>query len=147
MLRLFAGLTSLVYVPRPRSLSIACTWPVRNVLPCMGNIIGYHQHLLIISTLADVAACRTILNPAWCRIFMCPPSQSWDIVPMLCPWARHFTLKCFIWLRWKWVPGRTEMKMCTISLMRRNGCRTVCSPWSWNGTRMNRSSVQVGGGM
>ena len=22
------------------------------------------------------------------------PSQSWDIVKMLCPWARHFTLKC-----------------------------------------------------
>ena len=69
-------------------------------------------------------------------------SQSWDIVKMLCPWARHFTLKCFTWLRRKWVPGRTEMAMCTISSMRRNDWRTVCSPWSWNGTRMNMSSDQ-----
>ena len=64
------------------------------------------------------------------RNIMFIPSQSWDIVKMLCPWARHFTLKCFTWLRWKWVPGRTAMAMCTISSMRRNGCRTVCSPWS-----------------
>ena len=28
----------------------------------------------------------------------------------------------------------------TISSMCRVGCRTVCSPWSWNGTRMSRSS-------
>ena len=50
---------------------------------------------------ADVAACRAVSNPAWCRIFreiMFLPSQSWDIVKMLCPWARHFTLKCFTWL-------------------------------------------------
>ena len=39
-------------------------------------------------------------------------------------------------------PGRTEMTMCTISSMRRNGCRTVCSPWKSNGTQMNRSSDQ-----
>ena len=26
--------------------------------------------------------------------------------------------------------------------MRRKGCRTVCSPWSWNGTRMNMSNYQ-----
>ena len=69
-------------------------------------------------------------------------SQSWDIVKMVCPWATHFILKCFTWLRWKWVPGRTEMAMCTISSMRWNGCRTVCSPGSWNGTWMNRSSDQ-----
>ena len=34
------------------------------------------------------------------------------------------------------------MAMCTISSMRRNGCRTVCSPWNLNGTRLNRSSDQ-----
>ena len=33
--------------------------------------------------------------------------------------------------------------MCTIKSMRRKGCRTVCSPWSWNGTRINRSSNKV----
>ena len=34
----------------------------------------------------------------------------------LCPWARHLTLNCFTWLRWKWVPVRTEMAMCMISV-------------------------------
>ena len=68
------------------------------------------------------------------------PSQYWDIVSMLRPRARHFILKCFTWLRWKWVPGRTEMAMCTIRSMRRNGCETACSPWSWNDTRMNSPS-------
>ena len=67
-------------------------------------------------------------------------SQFWDIVSMLWPWARHFTIKCFTWFRWKWVPGRTEIAMCTISSMRRNGCRTVCSPWSWNVKSDDRSS-------
>ena len=33
-------------------------------------------------------------------------SQYWDIISMLCPWARHFTLTCFTWLRCKWVPGQ-----------------------------------------
>ena len=48
-------------------------------------------------------------------------------------------------LRWKWVPGRTEVAMCTFSSMRHNGCRTVCFPWSWNGTRMNRWGGGGGG--
>ena len=78
------------------------------------------------------------------RNIMFPPAQYGDIVKMCCPWARHFTLKCFTWLRWQWVPGRTEIAMCAISSMRRNDCRTVCSPWSWNGTHMNRSSDHMG---
>ena len=61
------------------------------------------------------------------------PSQYWDIVSMLCPWARHFTPTCLTRFRCKWASGRTEIAMCTISSMRRNGCRTVWSPWSWNG--------------
>ena len=65
-----------------------------------------------------------------------------DIVSVLCPWERHSTLTYFTWLRCKWVPGTTEMGMCTIGLMRRNDCKTVCSPWSWNDTRTNRSSDQ-----
>ena len=28
------------------------------------------------------------------------------------------------------IPGRLVMAICMISSMRRNGCRTVCSPWS-----------------
>ena len=59
------------------------------------------------------------------RNMMFLPSQYWDIVSMLCHWARHLTLKSCTWLRWKWVPGMTEMTMCMISSMRRNGCRTV----------------------
>ena len=55
-------------------------------------------------------------------------SLYWDTVSMLYPWARHFTPTCFTWLSCKWVPGREEMAMCTISSMRRDGCRTVCSP-------------------
>ena len=35
------------------------------------------------------------------------------------------------------IPGRTDLAMCMISSVRRNGCRTVCSPWS-----LNRSSDQ-----
>ena len=66
----------------------------------------------------------------------------WDIVSMLYPWARHLTLKYFTWLGLKWVPGRTDMAMCMITSMRRTGCRTVYSPWSWDGTRMSRSSDQ-----
>ena len=42
----------------------------------------------------------------------------WDIVSMLCPWVKHFTLTCFTWLRCKWVLGRKEMAMCMISSMR-----------------------------
>ena len=59
------------------------------------------------------------------RDIMFLPSLSWDIAKMLCLWARHFTLKCFTWLKWKWVPGRTEMAMCMISSMRLNSCSTV----------------------
>ena len=29
------------------------------------------------------------------RNIMFIPSQSWNIVSMVCPWARHFNLKCF----------------------------------------------------
>ena len=58
-----------------------------------------------------------VLNRAWCRIFpsniMSLPSQSWDNISIMCPWARHFTLKCFTGHRWKWVSGRTEMEKCT----------------------------------
>ena len=92
---------------------------------------------------ANVAAYRAFSSPSWCRI-----SEKYNVSHLsilgncLCPCARQFTIKCFTWLRCKWVPDRTEIAMCTISSMRRNGCRTVCSPLSWNGTRMNRSSDQ-----
>ena len=38
--------------------------------------------------------------------------------------------------------NRTEMAMCMISSKRQNGCRAVYSPWSMDGTEMNRSSDQ-----
>ena len=34
------------------------------------------------------------------------------------------------------------MAMCIINSMRKNGSRTVYIPWSWNGTRMSRTSDQ-----
>ena len=60
----------------------------------------------------------------------------------LCSWARQLTLTRFAWPKCKWVPGRTEMKIFTINLMRRNGYRTVYSPWIRNGTRINNSSFK-----
>ena len=42
---------------------------------------------------------------------------------ILRPLAGHFTLKSFTWPRCKLIPGRKEMTMCTISSLRRNGCR------------------------
>ena len=87
-------------------------------------------------------------NPAWFRIFreiLCFSPLNLGTLLRCCVLGQGTSpsnLKCFTWLRWKWVPGRTEMAMCTISSMCRNGCKTVSSPWSWNGTRMNRSSDQ-----
>ena len=60
----------------------------------------------------------------------------------LCSWARQLTLTRFAWPKCKWVPGRTEMKICMINVMRRNGYRTVYSPWIRNGTRINNSSFK-----
>ena len=81
---------------------------------------------------ADVASClpcgfASLLVQDFQRNIMFLPSQYWDIVSMLCLWASHLTLKCFTWLRWKGVPGRTEMAMCMISSMRRNDCRPMLS--------------------
>ena len=76
----------------------------------------------------SVAACGAASNPTWCRIFreisFVSPLNNATLFRCCCPWARHLTLKCFTSIRWKWVPGRTEMTMCIISSMRRNGCRT-----------------------
>ena len=93
---------------------------------------------------ADVATCRAVTNPAWCRIFRgisCFSPLNHETL-LRCSVLGQGTSLRFSWLRWKWIPGRTEMAMCTISSMRQNGCRTVCSPWNWNGTRLNRSSDQ-----
>ena len=64
------------------------------------------------------------------RNVMFLPSQYRNINSMLCPWASHLTIKCFTWLRWKWVPGRKKMAMFMINSMRQKSCRTVCSPWN-----------------
>ena len=65
------------------------------------------------SPLQLASACRASSRIAWCQIvreISCFPLQRWDSdLSMLCPWARHFTLKCFTSLRCKWVPGMTEM--------------------------------------
>ena len=65
---------------------------------------------------------RKVSNSAWCRIFSgisCFTPLNFGTL-LLCPWAGHFTLKCFTW---KVVPGRAEMAM------RRICCRIVCSLW------------------
>ena len=52
------------------------------------------------------------------------------------------------WTQVEMSPGRTEMTLCMISSMHRNGCRTVCFSRSWNGIRMNKwqgdTNVKVG---
>ena len=53
------------------------------------------------------------------------PLQHWDIlVSMLCPWARHPTLKCFTSLRCNWVPG-TEMVI-IVRQITSTTCRQCC---------------------
>ena len=78
-----------------------------------------------------VRICRAVSNPAWWKIFREISCFSLLDVETLfrCffPWTRHFTPTCFTWLRCKCEPGRTDMTICTISSMRRNGHRTVCA--------------------
>ena len=83
------------------------------------------------------------------KISYAPLNPVPDVVQMLCNnvlyllgLLGYLKITCFTWRRCKWVPGRTEIAMCTISSMRRNGCRTICSTWSWNETRIARSSDQ-----
>ena len=93
---------------------------------------------------ANVAACRAVSDPVWCRIFrgmsFFSPLNVWTLfrccVRGQCTLV---TLTCFTWLLCKLLHHRTEMAICA---MRRNGCRTVLSPWSWNGTRTIRCSDQ-----
>ena len=80
-----------------------------------------------------VAVRRAVLNPAISEIYiMFLPSQSWGIVSMLCPWARHRTLQYLneakmstymVGQRWQCVRYNkfNEPKWL------RNGCKTVCS--------------------
>ena len=84
---------------------------------------------------ADAAACRAVSNPARAGF-----SEKYNVFPLsilghcfnvvslgkaLHPQMLHLTQ-----VKMSSAPGRTEMAMCMISSMRRNGCRTVCSPWS-----------------
>ena len=96
---------------------------------------------------ADVAACRVVSNPAWCRIFReisCFPLSILGHCSYMyvVSFGKALHPQCFTWLRWKWIPSTTEMAMCMISSMRWNSCKTVYSPWSRNGTRMIKSSDQ-----
>ena len=56
---------------------------------------------------------QTPLGAAFSENYYVSPSQCLYIVSMFCPCARHFTFTCFIWLRCKWVPGKTEVTMRT----------------------------------
>ena len=38
---------------------------------------------------------QTPLGAGFSKKYHISPSQSWDIVSMLCPWETHFILKCF----------------------------------------------------
>ena len=93
---------------------------------------------------ADVVACRAVSNPAWCRIMRersCFSPLNLGTLSSRCCVLGQGTSPSNASLD---SGGRTEMEMCTISSISRNGCRTVCSPWSWDDTRMNRSSDHAG---
>ena len=84
----------------------------------------------------------TPLGAEFSKKYHVSPLSILSIVSMLCFWTGHVTRTCFTWLTCECVPGRTEMAMCTVSSMRRNGCRTASFTWSWYGTRMSWSNDQ-----
>ena len=84
---------------------------------------------------------RAPLGAGFREISRFSPPNFGKLFRCLCPCARYFILTCFTLLRCKRVSGRTEMVVCTISSKHRNGCRTICCPWSSNGTLAGRSSV------
>ena len=109
----------------------------------MGYRLEGHGAMVRVWPFADVAACRAVSNPDWCRIFKeisCPPQSCFDGVPL--GKALHPQMLNLIQVKMSRPTRRTEMAMRTISLMGWNGCRIVCSPWSRNDTKMNRSSNQ-----
>ena len=91
------------------NIDIACMWD-------RGDIFRYkkvHDEMVRAWRFADVATCRAGFEPRlgldFHRNIMFLPSQ----ILGQCPCARHLILKCFTWFRLKWVPGRTEMTICT----------------------------------
>ena len=48
-----------------------------------------------LSMALPVVRFRIPLGAGFSEKYHVSPSQSWDIVKMVCPWARHYTLKCF----------------------------------------------------
>ena len=77
---------------------------------------------------ADVAACREVLNPAWCRIFR--------EISCFSPLNLGTLLRCCV-LGQGTSPsnasldsGENEYLVGQRWHCVRNGCRTVCSPWS-----------------
>ena len=96
MLRLFAGLTSLLYSPRSRSVSIACIWHVRNMLPwSMLYIVpntAQYLHSLLTERLVTLSCGLEDLDPTlkqrwffvcwWCDLigwscYGCSHAEQW----------------------------------------------------------------------
>ena len=90
----------------------------------MAQLLEYATFLM---SLLAVSSPTTPLGTGFSEKYHVSPlsSQCKNVVSMLRPWVMHFNLICFISLRCKLLPGRTEIAMCTRSLIRRNGFRTV----------------------
>ena len=92
---------------------------------------------------ADVTTCRAVSNPAWCKIFR--------EISCFSPLSLGTLLRCCV-LGHDTSPSNASFdsgeneylvgQRCTLSSMRQNGYRTVCSPGNGNDTRMSRSSDQ-----
>ena len=92
----------------------------------------------------DVAACRAdSIFKTYHAPLLSILGHCFDVVS-LCKSLQTQMLH-LIHVKMSGLPDKTEMAMRTIGSMRRNGCRTVWSPWNWNGTRMNRSSNHIVG--
>ena len=76
-----------------------------------------------LNKLCALAASRAISCSAWCRIFREISCFSPLNIGLMfrCCFLGQGTSPSNASLRWKWVPGRTEMAMCMLSSMRRNG--------------------------
>ena len=90
-----------------------------------------HGAVVRARSFADVAACRAVSNPAWCRIFREISCFSPLNIGPLLRWCvlGQDTKPSNASGENEYLVGQ-RVATCMISPKRRNGCRTVCSPGS-----------------
>ena len=85
--------TVLVLWSLPKSIvgKELAQWSERAALPKSLPAVWLRTPLV-----SNIISCNKLL-----QYIMFLSFQYWDIALMLCLWARHFTFKCFTWIRWK----------------------------------------------